>query len=292
MWLGPKAASVQTSGGAKMVLRKTRSIPWTLDERIALSIMMAEDDALMADADGQHRFKRSKDRYEWVHDRMAEQGFLHRSAEDCRKKWQGMLAAAKLILDKCENASGKPSYWNMTLEKRKAEQVPLGFEKALWETMEWKLNRSSIKCDKTLASENLPGNEGGNSTSGGPAKPSSGRSASDGRATEDSDQAAKTRRTNTDKTRMDDTTSGGTSLGRAMEDAIRSYDEGLDKAAATLAKATSEAGSAIAAKIGDVADAMRGRNTVLEMLVGVLARRGGGGNNAAYETADTDPSTR
>ncbi|GBG68324.1 hypothetical protein CBR_g2868 [Chara braunii] len=217
---------------------------------------------------------------------------LTTSAEDCRKKWQGMLAAAKLILDKCENASGKPSYWDMTVDEWKAEQVPLGFEKALWEAMEWKLNRPSIKCDKTLASENLPGNAGGNSTCGSSAQPSSGRSASDGKATEDSDQAAKTRRTNTGETRMDDTISGGTALGRAMEDATRSYGEGLDKAAATLAKATSEAGSAIAAKICDVADAMRGGNTALEMLVGVLARRGGGGNSAAYERADTDPSTR
>ncbi|GBG93091.1 hypothetical protein CBR_g58776 [Chara braunii] len=131
-----------------------------------------EDDALMADADGQHRFKRSKDRYEWVHDQMAELGFPHCSAEDCCRKWQGMMAAAKLILDKCENALGKPSYWDMNHEERKAEQVPLGFEKALWEVMEWKLNRPSIKCDNTLASENLPANAGGNSSSGGPAQPS------------------------------------------------------------------------------------------------------------------------
>ncbi|GBG73455.1 hypothetical protein CBR_g16797 [Chara braunii] len=181
-----------------------------------------------------------------------------RTGRRSRKKWQGMLAAAKLILDKCENASRKPSYCDMTVEERKAEQVPLGFEKAVWEAVEWKLNRPSIKCDKTLASENVRGNAGGNSTSGGPAQPSSGRSASHDKATEDSDQAAKTRRTNTNKTRMDDTISSGTALGRAMEDATRLYGEGLDKAAATLAKATSEAGSTIAAKIGDVADAMRG----------------------------------
>ncbi|GBG91338.1 hypothetical protein CBR_g52224 [Chara braunii] len=138
-------------GAAK---NKKQNIPWSLDERIALSRLMAEDDALMADAEWQHRFKRRKDRYEWVHDQIAEQGFPHRSAEDCCKKWQGMLAAAKLILDKCENASGKPSYWDITVEERKAGQVPLGFEKALWEAMAWKLNRPSIKCDQTLASEN------------------------------------------------------------------------------------------------------------------------------------------
>ncbi|GBG91101.1 hypothetical protein CBR_g51904 [Chara braunii] len=142
--VGPQSSKRANKRGGEdgAAKNKKQNIPWTLDERIALSRIMVKDDALM-----------------------------------------GMLAAAKLILDKCENASGKPSYWDMTLEERKAEQVPLGFEKALWEAMEWKLNRPSIKCDKTLKSENLSGNAGGNSTSGGLAQPSSGRSASDGKAT-------------------------------------------------------------------------------------------------------------
>ncbi|GBG63005.1 hypothetical protein CBR_g34704 [Chara braunii] len=223
---------------------------------------------------------------------MVDHGFPHRSAEDCHKKWQGMMAAGKLILDNYENASGKPSYWDMTMEQHKAEQVPLVFENARWEAMEWQLNWPSIKCENTLASENLPGNAEGPSANTGPTQPASGKSGSDSRATEDSDSATKTWRTNIGKARMDDTPSGGTVLGRAMEDATQSYSEGLDKAATTLAKATSEAGLAIAAKIGDVADAMRGGNTVLEMLVGVLARHGGGGNSGAHGRADTDPSSR
>ncbi|GBG66724.1 hypothetical protein CBR_g68708 [Chara braunii] len=108
--------------------------------------------------------------------------------------------------------------------------VPVGFEKALWEAMEWQLNRPSIKCDNTLASENLSGNEGGPSTETGPPQPSSRKSGSNSRATENSDSAAKTQRTNTGKARMDDTISGGTVLAllrRAMEDATRSYNGGL-----------------------------------------------------------------
>ncbi|GBG41667.1 hypothetical protein CBR_g45853 [Chara braunii] len=200
---------------------------------------MAKDDVLMADAEGQHRFKKRKERYEWVHDPMADHGFPHRFAEDCRKRWQGMMAAPNIILDKCENASGKPSYWDMTMDQRKAEQVPLTFEKALWEAIEWQLNRPSIKCDNTLASENLPGNTGGASTNTGPTQPASGKSGSDGRATEDCDSAAKTRGTNTGKARINYTISGGTVLGRAMEGTTRSYNKGLDKAVTTQAKATS-----------------------------------------------------
>ncbi|GBG70884.1 hypothetical protein CBR_g8184 [Chara braunii] len=262
---GPQTSKRANKRGGKDAAAKSKkqNIPWSLDERIALSRIMAKHDALMADADRQHRFKRSKDRYEWVHNRMVELGFPHRSTEDCRKKWQGMMAAAKLILDKCENASGKPSYWDMTLEERKAEQVPLGFEKALWEAMEWKLNRPSIKCDNTLASENLPANAGGKSLTGGPAQPSSGRSTSDGKETEDSDHAAKTRRTNTGKARMDDTISGGTTLG-----------------------------SAIAVKIGDMADAMRGGNIVLEMLVGIGEKRSRRGEEIGQGRRDREGEKR
>ncbi|GBG62159.1 hypothetical protein CBR_g29358 [Chara braunii] len=143
-----------------------------------------------------------------------------------------------------------------------------------------------------LALENLSGNAGGPSAETGPPQPSSGKSGSDGRATKDSESAAKTQRTNTGKARMDDTTSGGRVLGRAMEDATPSYNEGLDKDATTLAKATSKAGSAITAKSGDVADAMRRGNTVLEMLVGGFASHADGGNNGAHGRVDTNPSSR
>ncbi|GBG83190.1 hypothetical protein CBR_g36806 [Chara braunii] len=106
--VGPRSSKRANKRGGKdgAAKNKKQNIPWSLDERIVLSRLMVDDDALMADADGQHRFKRRKDRYEWVHDRMAEQGFPHRSAEDCHKKWQGMLAAAKLILDKSTHIDG------------------------------------------------------------------------------------------------------------------------------------------------------------------------------------------
>ncbi|GBG93160.1 hypothetical protein CBR_g59763 [Chara braunii] len=77
-------------------------VPWTLDERIHLARMMQEDDALMADANGTHRMMPMKDRYAWVHARMKKVGYMHRTAEDCRKKWFNMMTTAKLFLDKQE----------------------------------------------------------------------------------------------------------------------------------------------------------------------------------------------
>ncbi|GBG60325.1 hypothetical protein CBR_g4281 [Chara braunii] len=253
---------------------------------------MGEDNALMADVEGQHQFMKMKERYTWVHDRMKDNGFRHRTTEDCRKKWTNMLSKAKLIHDRCENASSMPSYFDLSVEKRKELEVPLTFEKPLWEAMQWKLNRPSMTCDKTLASEDLT--EGGGETTQNDAlgNRGSGRSGSDGRTMDDSEGASKRRRTNNGKARVEDMSCGGSSLGRVMEDLTRAYCDGLDKAASTLVKATSEADKAIATKIGGVADAIRGGNTVLEMLIGVLSRQGGGRSYGGDGGGDADPSSR
>ncbi|GBG84547.1 hypothetical protein CBR_g38829 [Chara braunii] len=285
---------------------KKQNLVWTLEEMIWLAKMMGEDDTLMADANGQHQFMKRKEQYGWVADRMASGGFPQRTAEDCRKKWTSMMTKAKLILDKCENASGRPSYWDTDLEQRKELQVPLAFEKPLWDAMQWKLNRPSMTCDQTLGSEDLPGAGEGTPPSG---RSGSGKSGSEARGMDGSEGAAKMRRTSSGKTRMDDARTGGLTMARAMEESTRSYCDGLDKAASTLAKATSDAGTAMAVKIGDVAkatsdagtamavkigdvvEAIRGGNTVLELLVGVLARRYVGSTSGGDNGRDTDPSS-
>ncbi|GBG84990.1 hypothetical protein CBR_g39454 [Chara braunii] len=111
---------------------------------------------------------------------------------------------------------------------------------------------------------------------------------SEAKGTEESDSSSKARRTGTDKARVHEGGSGGSSLSKVMEDSTRSYCQGLDNVATALARATIGAGTAIAAKIGDVADAMRGGNSVLELLVGVLARHGGGGGGGNFSMRVND----
>ncbi|GBG81242.1 hypothetical protein CBR_g31914 [Chara braunii] len=262
--------------------QKKQNVPWKLDERIKLALLMGEDDALMADAHGQHRFKQRKERYEWVKDRMKDASFKHRSAEDCRKKWSNTLRTAKLIVGKCElQASGQSSYWDLSVEERKEKNLPLSFEKALWDAMQWQLNRSSMKCDNTMASENLMAGSVDASTSG----------VSEEICAEDSDSAVKKRQTANGKARKEEASSSVSPLGRVMEDSTRSYCDGLDKAASTLAKATADAGTAIVVRIRDVAEAMRGGKTVLELLGAVLARRGANGGPGGEGGRETDPSS-
>ncbi|GBG92474.1 hypothetical protein CBR_g55625 [Chara braunii] len=258
-------------GGRPPTTNPKPKVSWTLDERIHLARMMQEDDALMADANGQHRMIPMKDRCAWVVARMRDAGYMHRTAENCRKKWTNMMTTAKFILDKQQKKSGEPSYFDITIEERREKKLPLSFEKALWDAMTWKLDRPSIQCDNTMASESLPGKRQEPSPTVG----------SDATGMEESDNSNKARRTGTGKARVHEGGSGGSSLGKVMEDSTRSYCQGLDNEASALARATIGAGTAIAARIGDVGDAMRGGNSMLELLVGVLARPGGRGGRAA-----------
>ncbi|GBG79408.1 hypothetical protein CBR_g29555 [Chara braunii] len=210
-------------GGRPPTTNPKPKVPWTLDERIHLARMMQEDDALMADANGQHRMMPMKDWYAWV---------------------TNMMTTAKLILDKQQKKSGEPSYFDITIEERRERKLSLSFEKALWDTMTWKLDRPSIQCDNTMASESLPGKRQEPSPTVG----------SDATGTEKSDSSNKARRTGTGKARVHEGGSGGSSLGKVMEDSTRSYCQGLDNAASALARATTGAGTAIAARIVRVND--------------------------------------
>ncbi|GBG74466.1 hypothetical protein CBR_g18877 [Chara braunii] len=88
-------------------------------------------------------------------------------------------------------------------------------------------------------------------------------------------------------------------MASVMEESTWSLCEGLDKAAGNMAHATTEGVALMAAKMGDmaieigaVAGAMQQGNSVLEMMVGVMAGRGSGTGRVASDSQDTDPSTK
>ncbi|GBG93152.1 hypothetical protein CBR_g59725 [Chara braunii] len=163
-----------------------------------------------------------------------------------------------------------PSYFHLPVEKRKEMELPLAFEKPFCEAIQWQLNKPLMTCDKTLASEDLTGGGGETTNNATPGNRGSGRSGLGRKTTEDFEAASKRQRTNNGKARVEGMSYGGWPLGRVMEESTRAYCDGPDKAASTLVKATSEVGTTIAPRIGDVTDAIRGANIVIEMLVGVL----------------------
>ncbi|GBG64257.1 hypothetical protein CBR_g41178 [Chara braunii] len=164
-----RSAEDTTSGQKKQCARRApraeggkKNNPWTLEERIALARNCAEDDALMADANGVHKHKTRAKRYEWIADRLKEEGY-NRTAEDCRKKWTKLKEIVSQIGDKCYR-SGEAGYFNMTTEQRREKDVCTTFEEPLWDAMEWWRLKKSYTCDATLASEDLA--SGGGSGSG------------------------------------------------------------------------------------------------------------------------------
>ncbi|GBG64848.1 hypothetical protein CBR_g48316 [Chara braunii] len=156
---------------------------WTLEERVLLAKISGEDDALMADAEGAHQRMTRGRRYDWIADRMKEEGYTC-TGENCRKKWAELTKKVKEIRDACDG-SDKPTYWEITTEERKKLGISMTFERPLWDVMEWFRTKAAFVMSNTMASEEF--RPGGCTTVND--------ADSEGTGTEASDSAAKTRRT-------------------------------------------------------------------------------------------------
>ncbi|GBG81472.1 hypothetical protein CBR_g32462 [Chara braunii] len=261
--------------------------PWTLEERVKLATVAVEDNALMADAEGPQRHMTRCRRWQWTTDRMREEGYS-RTGEDCRKKWAELVKKVREIRDAYEG-SGQQSYFDLTTDERRKKGVSLTFENQFWDAMEWYRLKASVRCDNTMASEDLRGVGSMSGSEGG----------SEGGGTDASDGSAKTRRTSLGKACGGESAANMHGVASAIEDSTRAVCEGLDRAVGTLARATTEGASMMAACMGDmvtgigaVVGAMQQGNVVLEMLVGVMAGRGSQRGRGVDEGAETDPSLR
>ncbi|GBG82801.1 hypothetical protein CBR_g36332 [Chara braunii] len=180
-------------------------------------------------------------RYDWIVDRMKEEGYT-RTWEDCRKKWAELTKKVKEIRDACDG-SGKPTHWEITTEIKKKLGISMTFERPLWDAMEWFRTKAAFVMSNTMASEEF--RPGGCTTVND--------ADSEGTGTEASDSAAKVRRTSSGRRRGGDSTASSSGLVAAMEESTCSLCDGLDRAASTLARASSEGAAMVAARIGDVA---------------------------------------
>ncbi|GBG81298.1 hypothetical protein CBR_g31973 [Chara braunii] len=134
------------------------------------------------------------------------------------------------------------------------------------------------------ASNARPTSAGGGTSDGQGTSQGAGTSRRGG--TYESESARKTRRTGGGKGRVaGESGSAVSSIAEAMHVSTRTYCEGLDKAldraAGVLTKASTEGANVVAGRIGDmatqigeVAAAMHKGNAVLQLVVGVMARRG------------------
>ncbi|GBG85397.1 hypothetical protein CBR_g40039 [Chara braunii] len=238
----PKERGVgERQQGGKSTAAPKKNTLWTLEERVLVAKISGEDDALMADAEGAHSLMTKGRRYDWIADRMKEEGY-GRTGEDCQKKWAELQKKVREIRDACDG-SGKQPYWDLTTEERKKLNIPMTFERPLWDAMEWYRMKAAFTMDNTMASEDLRGMGSATASEVG----------SEGGGTETSGGAPKIRRMNSGKVRGSDVGQGVLAMAAAMEDTSRTLCEGLDRAAGTLASATTEGAALMAARLGDMA---------------------------------------
>ncbi|GBG76080.1 hypothetical protein CBR_g21320 [Chara braunii] len=161
----------------------------------------------------------------------------------------------------CMRWIGQTAILDLTTEERKKLNIPMTFERPLWDAMEWYRLKAAFTMDNTMASEELRGMGSATASEAG----------LEGGETETSGGAPKTRRTNSGKVRGSDVGQGVSAMTAAMEDTSRRLCDGLDTAAGTLASATTEGAALMVAWLGDmateighVAGAMRQGNSVLD----------------------------
>ncbi|GBG68023.1 hypothetical protein CBR_g1143 [Chara braunii] len=215
-----RGAGERRQGGKSTAAPKKNTL-WTLEERVLLAKISGEDDALMGDAEGAHSLMTKGRRYDWIADRMKDEGYA-RTGEDCRKKWAELQKKVREIRDACDG-SGKQPYWDVTTEERKKLNILMTFERPLWDAMEWYRLKAAFTMDNTMASEDLRGMGSAAGSEAG----------FEGGGTETSGGAPKTRRTNSRKVRGSDVGQGVTAMAAAMEDMSRTLCEGPDRAART-----------------------------------------------------------
>ncbi|GBG84598.1 hypothetical protein CBR_g38881 [Chara braunii] len=271
-----------------------KKVKWSLEECLALARIQREDDALMADASSVHKLKKHGEKREWIARRMRDEGW-NRSAEDCRKKWFTLGQKLKVLADKV-GRSGKPGYFDMTVEERGAEGLYANFDRRLGAEMDWILQKPSGTCDNTLNSDSLNAKDGDNSARG-----SSDRGGSDRERSDVNVSAGKTRRTSSGRVNDGDGPSSMSGMSVALAESTRVYVDGLDRVAATIAEAQTAGATMVAGRLGDmatkigaVATAMTEGNVVLQLLVGVMASQGPRGSNSPREARggrDNDPSS-
>ncbi|GBG65616.1 hypothetical protein CBR_g51499 [Chara braunii] len=105
-----------------------RKANWTIRDTYAL--IRAKKDELAEDT---NPFKKMSRSMKWgiIADKLLRQG-IKRDAEDCRRRWQNLVALYKLV-NECENDPGSRSYWSMTGEERKKKGMVKNLERAIYD---------------------------------------------------------------------------------------------------------------------------------------------------------------
>ncbi|GBG75175.1 hypothetical protein CBR_g19688 [Chara braunii] len=126
---------------------------------------------------------------------MVEQGFPKRDMmEDCEAKFYALLDKAKTIRD-YSGKSGKSSYWDMSRSDKRENDLPLTYEKHMFEALQWHLGKADDSCEDMMHNVNLQRAQMSTVTNDEDTGGSSENGGSQRKVDSDSGEGAKSRRT-------------------------------------------------------------------------------------------------
>jgi hypothetical protein len=128
-------------GGGQEMDRKYRVYkkgPWNVSEMLVLQSAKKEDVVRAGKGAPRDKHRTAQEKWQsiedycWAH-------FVQRSAQQCQDKWESMSAEFKKVKDcECGILSGQRSYWQMSMDERKAFRVPPNFQKEVYQGLwEW-----------------------------------------------------------------------------------------------------------------------------------------------------------
>ncbi|KAH9530430.1 hypothetical protein CY35_20G000500 [Sphagnum magellanicum] len=136
----PARGSAAAGGGPEMD-RKDRVYkkgPWNVSEMLVLQSAKKEDVVRAGKGAPRDKHRTAQEKWQsiedycWAH-------FVQRSAQQCQDKWESMSAEFKKVKDcECGILSGQRSYWQMSMDERKAFRMPPNFQKEVYQGLqEW-----------------------------------------------------------------------------------------------------------------------------------------------------------
>ncbi|GBG92864.1 hypothetical protein CBR_g57544 [Chara braunii] len=115
-------------------------------DTLALLRLLFEDDAEQQQGSGREKLRTKRERYEWVVLKLVEQGFPKREHDEAANRFYSVLDNAKKIRD-FQKRSRERIFWNMERAERREEGLPLVFEQATFDALQWKLKKSDGLCE-------------------------------------------------------------------------------------------------------------------------------------------------
>lgn len=115
------------AGGGSRSRREFRRTNWTVEECLVLQEAKREDYERQTNGGAKEKHRTAAERWLAVED-FCWAHKVHRSGQQCKDRWEKMSTDFKKVFDyERHTTTGQTSFWQMTLEEKKAKRLPSTF---------------------------------------------------------------------------------------------------------------------------------------------------------------------